>query len=276
LGLGCARPVAAQPAKAPAKPATTAPAPAKTTPAPTATPATPAAPAAAGTTAGADDGCSTVDLVRSALVTSAATQGPLRAVQDATLLVEGSAWDAPQALRLNAGGRLSIDLRAEHDLRYLALQGDNNDLYAVEASLDGVTYRPLWTAPVYSEGIGLRTRFVALPKAERARYLRVHGVGGDNFYSISELRAYCKAPKPWPLALNLPPVKHGWYALDNDNMIIIKGWVAAFGVVVLLLQWLLRGRWKPLDIGTDVSLALLGVFSFFAWWNLGHFHFDHY
>jgi hypothetical protein len=273
LGLGCALPVAAQPAQGPAKPAAAA---TKGTPAPTTTPA-PAAPAAASAPAAADGGCGATDLIRAALVTSSATQGPLRAVQDIVLLQEGSAWDSPQALRfLNPAARVSIDLRAARDLRYLVLQGDNNDAYAIEASLDGVTFRPLWTAPVYNEGIGLRTRFIALPKAESARYLRIRGVGGDNYYSLSELRAYCKAPKPWPLALNLPPVKHGWYALDNDNMVIIKGWVAAFAVIVLLLQWLARGRWKPLDIGTDVTLALLGLFSFFAWWNLGHFHFDHY
>src|SRR4029079_6885873 len=68
----------------------------------------------------------------------------------------------------------------------------------------------------------------------------------------------------------------GWYALDNDNMVIIKGWVAAFAVVVLVLHWLLRGAWKAVDSGHRVTLALLGAFSFFAWWNLGHFHFDHY
>src|SRR5262249_42792058 len=26
----------------------------------------------------------------------------------------------------------------------------------------------------------------------------------------------------------------------------------------------------------DTSLAVVGLFSFFAWWNLGHYHFDHY
>ncbi|HKU44958.1 MAG TPA: discoidin domain-containing protein, partial [Polyangiales bacterium] len=26
----------------------------------------------------------------------------------------------------------------------------------------------------------------------------------------------------------------------------------------------------------DASLAVVGLFSFFAWWNLGHYHFDHY
>ncbi|MEY4582053.1 MAG: hypothetical protein RL701_6756, partial [Pseudomonadota bacterium] len=26
----------------------------------------------------------------------------------------------------------------------------------------------------------------------------------------------------------------------------------------------------------DTSLAIIGLFSFFAWWNIGHYHFDHY
>jgi hypothetical protein len=276
LGLACALPVAAAP---PATAKSTAPGkPAAQTPA-TATPATPpASPASAPVSGGAaDDACTTANLMSSALVTGSGSQGPLRTVQDNTLLMEGSAWDAPQSVRLlSAVSHLSIDLRAPHELRYLALQGDNNDSYAIEASLDGVTFHPLWTAPVYNEGIGLRTRSVVLPKAESVRYLRVRGVGGDSFYSVSELRAYCKVPKVWPPALIVPPEKHGWYALDNDNMVIVKGWVAAASVIVLLVHWLLRRRWKALDIGTDVSLAMLGLFSFFAWWNLGHFHFDHY
>ena len=26
----------------------------------------------------------------------------------------------------------------------------------------------------------------------------------------------------------------------------------------------------------DTSLAIIGLFSFYGWWNLGHYHFDHY
>ena len=100
---------------------------------------------------------------------------------------------------------LSIDLHAAHERPYLALQGDNNDAYAIEGSLDGVVVSTAVDGAGLTEGIGLRTRSIELPKLENVRYLRVRGVGGDNFYSVSELRAYCKAPKQWPLKLILPP-----------------------------------------------------------------------
>jgi hypothetical protein len=156
------------------------------------------------------------------------------------------------------------------------LQGDNNDTYTIDASADGVYYRPIWTAPVFAEGIGLRSRWTVLPKPESARYLRVRGGGGDGFYSVSELRLYCHAPKKWPPALIKPPEKHGWAALDNDNMVVLKAWVAGVSVLVLLMHWLLRGLRRWVDVTTDVMLLVLGLFSFGAWWNLGHFHFDHY
>jgi hypothetical protein len=176
------------------------------------------------------------------------------------------------------GARIDADLRVERKLRYLVLQGDDNDAYVVEASTDGKLYRHIWTAPVSRAGQGLRTRFVDLRKPVTARHLRVRGLGGDGHYSISEVRAYCEAPPEWPPKLDVPEPKRGWHAIDNPMMVLIKGVTA--GVGTLLLLWFMIAAYRrsesTLRRTRNVLLALVGIVSFFNWWNLGHFHFDHY
>ena len=237
----------------------------------------PAAAPAPPVPAPASEACDSRDLVRAALITGTGLEGSTRTLQDKLIATEGTVWNAPAALRVQNGGaaHVLVDLRGVRDLRYLVLQGDNNDNYVVEGSTDGTAFRPLWTAaPV--EPMGLRTRTVVLPKPQSARYLRVRGTGGDGYYSISELRAYCKAPKPWPPALTYPPKLFGWRALDNDSMVLVKGWGAVVGTLLLLAHWLLRRRKKALDVTLDSLLAIVGIVAFACWWNLGHFHFDHY
>jgi hypothetical protein len=222
-------------------------------------------------------GCTQTDLIPAAAVTSSATVGNPRAVQDRQLAVEGTLWDAPAALRFRTQAtRLMVDLRAPQSLRYLVLQGDDNDNYHVEGSLDGVSYRPLFTfGPSSDKGQGLRTRSAVLPKPEEARYLRIHGSGGDGFYSISELRAYCAKPTAWPPVLKEAPRVYGWRAIDNDMMVVIKGWAALFATLVLIAWWASR-RFAKLRRTCDALLALCGLFAFLSWWNIGHYHFDHY
>jgi hypothetical protein len=233
--------------------------------------------------------CTDDNVVRRALVTGDSTEGFAAKAQDGQLATEGTTWNAAQAVQLKGPqGTLKVDLRATYELRHLLLQGDNNDNYVVESSDDGVVYRPLWTAPPVMTGQGLRTRFVSLPNAQSARYLRVRGTGGDGYFSVSELRAYCKQPKPWPPALILPPTLslhmvltdpvQAWKTIDNPIMVQIKGVVAAFSTVVLLAFALLAWRNKThvLRRTRNALLAALGLFSFFSFWNLGHYHFDHY
>lgn len=203
-------------------------------------------------------------------------------IRDGRFAVEGSEWSSVAALQLpERGARLFVDFGAPRSVRYFALQGDNNDRYVVEGSLDGTTYRALWTAAEV-EGQGLRTRHGVLSRSERVRHLRVTPRAGDGFYSVSELRVYCKAPTPWPPELNVPPKRPGllgmWDWIDNDRMVMIKGALAAFGSLILLWGAFWRWRRKPDKHKTarDLCLALVGIIALASWWNLGHFHFNHY
>jgi hypothetical protein len=222
--------------------------------------------------------CTSYDVARIAKVSGFGLQGNRVVIRDARLAQEGAAWNGAHALRMSESGQLVLDLRLERQLQHLLLQGDNNDHYAVEASLDGKKYERVWTAPAATTGHGVRTRWVSLKKSFKARYLRVRAARGDGHYSISELRAYCEKPKQWPPKLTYPKKKTGWHAITNPIMVDIKGGVAAAGAVVLLLFWWAarRGRERWLRRTRATLLALVGVISFFSWWNLGHFHFDHY
>src|SRR5262245_52009054 len=61
---------------------------------------------------------------------------------------EGADWTHPLATRFNSTfAYAEYDLGTMRHLGCIWLQGDNNDEYVVQASPDGLSYQPLWTAP---------------------------------------------------------------------------------------------------------------------------------
>ena len=220
--------------------------------------------------------CDATDVVRTGRASGTLLEGLAGRVQDGALMQEGDPWDSAGAVKIKGGGKLTIDLREVRTVQHFVLQGDDNDNFHLEASTDGVSFTQIWVATPSTVGQGLRTRFGSAPAPVQARFLRVQPSGGDGFYSVTELRAYCAIPKPWPPKLTYPPKQYGWKAIDNPMMVAIKGITAGVGMLVLLSYWLLRKRPYTLRRTRDVTLAFIGIFSFFSWWNLGHFHFDHY
>src|SRR5262249_34732763 len=178
---------------------------------------------------------------------------------------------------LGAGGELVVDLGAPRPIRALALQADNDDLYVVERSVDGVAWTPIYVAEPVRRGPGLRTRHHRLDAPVDATWLRVSARGGDGFYSVGRLRAYCGLPEDWP-GEGIAGLVAWWESIDNDSILVIKGGLAATGAVLLLagaiLAWRRRGH--VLHRTRDALLAVLGALSFCAYFNLFHFHFDDY
>jgi hypothetical protein len=224
----------------------------------------------------ASGACDTSDLVRTGRASGTGLEGLPNRLQDGSLLQEGMPWDSAGTVKIKADGKITIDLREVRTVQHFLVQGDDNDNFHIQGSIDGVSFTQIWLAPPSANGQGLRTRWGSSPKPVQARFLRILPSGGDGFYSLSEVRAYCAEPKPWPPALTYPPKKYGWAAIDNPMMVLIKGITAALGTLLLLWYWLARKRPQKFRRTRDVSLAFLGLFSFFSWWNLGHFHFDHY
>jgi hypothetical protein len=326
---------------------------AQANPAPPASPALPrgvtppAAPVAAASDVRTCPGPS--NLARSARVEAPGVTGALPTVVDGVLAVEGNFWQGAQSVVLPKDRpALRYDFGGVYPIKALLLQGDNNEDYILEGSIDGFNWTPLWTAPPNWDGMGLRTRSKVLASPGYARFVRVNPRGGDNFYSVSELQIFCEKPAVFPPKLRIPPRKVGWNAIDNDVMVNVKGVAATIATVLLLLSlwrrfndWRIGPVWvRTLLVGTltlasliclwfaqiatkgegpealvklakvqgsapgwyysagilfatalvvlilslrkggprifDTSLAIVGLFSFFAWWNLGHYHFDHY
>lgn len=58
------------------------------------------------------------------------------------------------------------------------------------------------------------------------------------------------------------------------------GWKTALGLAGALVLLLLLVRWaqSPVSVRSTATLLLaaMGLFGFVGWWNVGHFHFDHY
>ncbi|MDD9936878.1 MAG: hypothetical protein OXT09_24920, partial [Myxococcales bacterium] len=54
----------------------------------------------------------------------------------------------------------------------------------------------------------------------------MRGHKGDGSFIVSELRAYCQKPEPFPPVLKLPPPKTWWSRIDSPLMISIKGLVS--------------------------------------------------
>ena len=240
--------------------------------------------------------CPKGNLIAGAVLETSEVRGRKRKVKDGRLAEEGTFWSSTaEALVLtDEESYLKADLGQPRPIRGMVLQGDNNDRYPIEGSLDGVSWEPVWEVPEYMEGFGLRTRYTVFKEPKEVRYLRVRGKAGDVYYSVSELRAYCQLPSPWPPKLRLPPRRYGWSAIDNPIMVAIKGVLAGIASLLFLVGVALDFTNQPRKVNTrrlqlswaggiatfkrtrDWLLAILGILAFLSWWNLGHFHFDHY
>ena len=188
---------------------------------------------------------------------------------------DGAAWNAPGTVIVSASDPLTVDLGEVQELRALALQGDDNDEYVVEGSVDGQSWRTIWTA-ARAFGMGLRTRHHVLDDAATARFLRIYGQAGDGRYAIGWVGAYCRVPDPFPEDPSRRSPLVLWRSLDDGAVVALKGLLASAGALLLLagawLRW--RGREALLRRTRDVILGVLGLLAFAGWFNFGRFHYD--
>jgi hypothetical protein len=237
------------------------PAPPAKSPPPAAAAPTAPAPSAAASGEAASASCPATNLIVSSSVRSGTSTGGILRTKDGMLALEGALWNSPEAAILtDTSSHLTYDLGGERELRGLVVQGDNNDAYFVETSLDGAKFEQVWIAPITEIGQGLRTRAHVLAKPVRARFLRIRPRNGDNFYSISEVQAYCKLPKVFPPPLRIPPVKFGWDAIDNDRMVWIKGVIASIAALVMC-GFCFRVTRERRITSVGARVAFIGVLS---------------
>ena len=118
---------------------------------------------------------------------------------DGVAAPEGDFWDTAVTARFEKpDSHVVWDLGKPSPVKCALLQGDNNDLYQLEGSADGLSYTPLWqAAPV--NGAGMRLRQGSLEAATGTpRYLRLSASGGDHLYSVGEIAVFAVCPAGWP------------------------------------------------------------------------------
>ncbi|HKU42156.1 MAG TPA: fused MFS/spermidine synthase [Polyangiales bacterium] len=159
-----------------------------------------------------DGSCTSQNLLLGLRPQQELVRGNARFVTDDQVAFEGAHWnDDSAAIMDGQGSALTIDFGTLQTLSAAYLQADANDSYDLLGSPDGTpgSFTLLARfANVVSQGHGLRARTVSFePKA--VRVLKLANPRGDDFFSVSELAAYCKAPDPFPPQFEPAPTAGG-------------------------------------------------------------------
>ena len=111
---------------------------------------------------------------------------------------EGDEWLTDVTSRFSsARSFVEYNLGDDRPLACALVQADNNDVYFLSGSQDGVHWQSLWRVDAEG-GPGMRVRSQRL--AAHARYVRLSATGGDALYSVGEIALYAQCPDVWPPA----------------------------------------------------------------------------
>lgn len=198
-----------------------------------------------GPSAQADEGTKSL-LVGKTPVASQGISDP-RSLTDQRLSTEGDFWLTDITTRFRDKSAYAIyDLGGPQPIRCVFLQGDNNDFYQIDGSINGDHFFPMYVGPP-SAGPGMRTRTAKI--VATARYVRISAHGGDGSYALSEVGLLNVCPTPWPQEF------HRVDGVPLEQSVKVRvGWlaVAALAFIVLLL-----GRTKPLVTVAAAAVLLL-------------------
>lgn len=227
--------------------------------------------------------CDASNLVEGAGVeANGRVRGRLERLVDGKLPREGTLWLDNDALRLqDRKGNWVIDLGRPRSIRYLLLQADHNDDYVLEYSVDTVKWQHGWTAPRLPQ-VGLRTRTKTLESAIVGRYLRLRVADGDESLSVSEIRAYCAAPTPWPPKLRMIPKPGIWQRLKlaytgfvgSWNVFHTRAWVGVSGALFLCWILVFRRRRNSAEMSRlqNIGMLFLGLAGVYCWFGSANFN----
>ncbi|MDX2020641.1 MAG: discoidin domain-containing protein [Deltaproteobacteria bacterium] len=169
------------------------------------------------------------------------------ALTDQRLSTEGDFWLTDVTTRFRDKNAYAIyDLGGPQPIRCVFLQGDNNDFYQIDGSINGDHFFPMFVGPP-AMGPGMRTRVAKI--VATARFVRVWAHGGDGSYALSEVGLLNACPNPWPQEF------HRVDGIPLDQSVKVRlGWVA---VAALAFVVLLMGRAKPMVTVAGAAVVLL-------------------
>jgi hypothetical protein len=111
--------------------------------------------------------------------------------------LDGARWNSRSAAFFQDERAFALfDLGEVTPIDAAYVQGDNNDRFVLEVSVDGQRFSELWTAPAVG-GQGLQGRW-AKDLGGSARFVRLTAIGGDRWVSLSELQLFTATPAVWP------------------------------------------------------------------------------
>lgn len=144
------------------------------------------------------------------------------------------------------------DLSQPTPISAIYLNGDNNDRFIVQGSLDNRVYYPIWTAKEVAHQ-GMQARYQA-GLEKNARYLRITIRGGDPSVSLGELAVYPTTPATWPPIF---PRASGHSPMQRLN------WAMGCFIGGLILLVLIGDRrlpfWLPILAAVGALVAFLYV-----------------
>jgi hypothetical protein len=191
-------------------------------------------------------------------------KAPLRSsgVRRADVLTDGRAAEdgAYWKTRLTAqfddtAAFVEWDLGKLEQIRGAWLQGDTNDGFRLEGSIDGRSFARLWDAPEAREP-GLQSRAAHALDAP-ARYLRIRPLRGDGKFTLTEVQVF-NGPVGSP-----PSVAAGSYAPLSDHL---RDRTLLFGLGLLaLLAVPARPRRWLLAIGIGLAALVGARFGLGVW-----------
>jgi hypothetical protein len=170
-------------------------------------------------------------------------------VQNAERMTDGRApepgdnWTSEYTSVIPADGSVTWDFGVPTDFDGAWIQADNNDIYVLSTSDDGVNFTKAWETLTFDMGAGMQARWSTSPIHGHGRYLRLTARGGDGSYSVGELAVFkdFASAKPYlpSYVRNVvqppPPCDGNWAVIA----------AVLFGVVFLVR------RLKPQDVRTD-------------------------
>lgn len=163
---------------------------------------------------------------------------------DGLAALEGDEWKSTRTSIVSQNGFAVWDLGEAKPIRAAMLQGDNNDDYLLEGSLDGSAWTVLWRVHTVNDP-GLRLRAIRTLDAS-ARYVRLTARGGDGSFSVSELELHSK-PETMPEQLKRQRGR------TNDDVPGLL-WVATIGSIAFLVHSKQKMLWI---VGSPFVAALL-------------------
>lgn len=187
--------------------------------------------------------------------------------------MDGSQWNDPSAVISNgpkATAKLSFESPAS--IKAILIQGDWNDVYVFEGSVDGAAYTPIWYAPIETGSFGLWRRWIVLDEKVTVSSVRVRAARTDGALSISEIQLFSDVPENWGELTkeNSANPKFQWSAwLQIGKVEAIKEIISGLGML-LLFWYVISPAPSKLRNGLMISIAFAAAAG---WCNFFQFHF---